>query len=62
MAACNGPLTVVGNDGAEVPGGGDSTMARRLRGGLNDRVGSGEVDDRADHRKFWQPDGVSERL
>jgi hypothetical protein len=42
-------------------------MARRLRGGLNNGIGSEEVDDGAGSReifgrKFWQPDGVSERL
>jgi hypothetical protein len=40
---------------------------RRLRGGLDDSTGSREVDDGAGSRevfsrKFWQPDGVSERL
>jgi hypothetical protein len=40
---------------------------RRLRGGLDDGTGSREVDDGAGSRevfsrKFWQPDGVSERL
>jgi hypothetical protein len=29
MAACNGPLTVVGNDGAEVPGGGGTRRWHR---------------------------------
>jgi hypothetical protein len=42
-------------------------MARRLRGGLEDDAGSGEVDDSASSRenfgrKFWRPDGMSESL
>jgi hypothetical protein len=45
----------------------DSTMTRRLQGGLNDGMGSGEVNDDVDSReifdrKFWQPDDVSESL
>jgi hypothetical protein len=46
----------------------ESTMTRRLQGGLNDCTGSaGEVDDGAGSReifgwKFWQPDGVCESL
>jgi hypothetical protein len=45
----------------------DSTMARKLRGGLDDGTGSEEVDNNAGYReifdrKFWQPDGVSESL
>jgi hypothetical protein len=50
--------------------------ARRLQGGLDDSTGSGEVDDSTGSgevddgvgsreffaRKFWQPDGLSERL
>jgi hypothetical protein len=43
----------------------DSTIARRLRGGLGDGTGSREVDNGACSReifggKIWQPDGVSE--
>jgi hypothetical protein len=43
------------------------TMARRLRRGLDDRAGSGEVNDGTGSkeifgRKFWQPDDVSESL
>jgi hypothetical protein len=43
----------------------DSTMARRVQGGLDDGTGSGEVDDDTGSReifggKFWQPDGMSE--
>jgi hypothetical protein len=42
-------------------------MARRLRVGLNDGMGSGEVNDGTGSReivsgKFWQADGVSETL
>jgi hypothetical protein len=42
-------------------------MAQRLRGGLDDDTGLGEVDDGTGSReifsgKFWQPDGVSESL
>jgi hypothetical protein len=45
----------------------DSTMAWRLRGGLDDGTGSKEVDDGAGSneifgRKFWQIDGMSESL
>jgi hypothetical protein len=36
----------------------DSTMVRRLQGGLDDGVGSRENFG----RKFWQPDGVSKSL
>jgi hypothetical protein len=46
---------------------GDMTMARRLRGGLNDGTGFGEDDDGVSSReifggKFCQPDGLSESL
>jgi hypothetical protein len=39
-------------------------MAWRLQGGLDDNMGSGEVEDSVDSReifdgKFWQPNGVS---
>jgi hypothetical protein len=42
-------------------------MTRRLQGGLNHGMGSGEVNDDVDSReifdrKFWQPDDVSESL
>jgi hypothetical protein len=42
-------------------------MMRRLCGGFDDGMCSGEVDDGAGSReifgeKFWQPDGVSENL
>jgi hypothetical protein len=42
-------------------------MAQRLRGGLDDGMGLGEVDDGTGSReifsgKFWQHDGVSESL
>jgi hypothetical protein len=42
-------------------------MVRKLQGGLDDAMSSGEVDDNAGSReifdgKFWQPDGVSESL
>jgi hypothetical protein len=42
-------------------------MTRRLRGGLDDDMGSGEVDDGVGSGKifggkFWQPGGVSECL
>jgi hypothetical protein len=45
----------------------DSMRGRRLQGGVNDGMGSGEVDDVAGSReifggKFWQPDDVSESL
>jgi hypothetical protein len=41
--------------------------AQRLQGGLDDDIGSGEVDDSVGSRetfggKFWQSDGVSESL
>jgi hypothetical protein len=44
-----------------------STMAWRLRAGLDDGTGSGEVDygmcsRKIFGKKFWQPDGVSESL
>jgi hypothetical protein len=43
------------------------TIVQRLRGALDDSVGSREVDDGAGSRevfseKFWQPDNVSESL
>jgi hypothetical protein len=42
-------------------------MVWRLRGGLKDGTGSGEVNDSTGSReifggKFWQPDGMSESL
>jgi hypothetical protein len=42
-------------------------MTQRLWGGLDDGTGSREVDDGVGPReifsmKFWQPDGISERL
>jgi hypothetical protein len=42
-------------------------MVQRLRGGLDDGTGSGEVDDGAGSReifgwRLWQPDNVSESL
>jgi hypothetical protein len=45
----------------------DSTMTQRIRGGLDDDIGSGEVHNGVGSReifgrKFWLPDGVSESL
>jgi hypothetical protein len=42
-------------------------MAQRFQRGLNNDMGSGEVDDGVCSREifdenFWQPDGVSESL
>jgi hypothetical protein len=61
------PAQVGEDEGTQGPPPWSGMMVQRLRGGLDDGMGSGEVDDGAGSReifgwRLWQPDNVSESL